>query len=149
MKVVKRVSLIKGIERLNDPAPAGFRMTRISWNLNNPYRLNTEQELFRFGYRNFKHRTWLVLGGIFALILGTMTDSADKVLADVLLDVERMSMLLFIGTGSRRGSTRHFGCQSKCLAVGFLTSWLLKMCTLSTRYQWCHLRLLCWIRRRR
>ena len=86
MKVVKRVSLLKGLQRFNDPAPADMRMTRSFWTLKQPYRLNTEQELFRFGYRNFKHRTWLVVGGIFALMLGTMTDSADKVLADVLLD---------------------------------------------------------------
>ena len=96
MKIVKRVSLLKGIERINDPPPASFRMDKMIWNKRSPYRLDNTQELFRFGYRNYRHKTWLVAGAILACAFGAFVDSTEKALMDVENVRLRMRIQLFI-----------------------------------------------------
>ena len=60
-------------------------MERFLYERTGPYRLNNTQELYRFGYRNYKHKAILVAAGFIAFIMGALTDSAEKALMDVLL----------------------------------------------------------------
>ena len=85
MRVVKKVSLLKSIERVDDPPPSAFKMDRVSYHIDGPYRLNNTQELYRFGYRNFKHKAFLTVAGLAALILGAVVESTEKVFLDVTL----------------------------------------------------------------
>ena len=84
MKIVKRVSLFKSVNRLSDPAPYSFKMTRMQWKNTAPYRLTTQQELYRTGYRNYRHSGILATAAITAFLLGTFVDASEKALADVL-----------------------------------------------------------------
>ena len=76
MRIVKRVSLFKSIQRISDPAPSQFKIDRMAWNKSAPYRLTTQQELYRTGYRDFKHRPLLIAAVIAAFIFGTFVESS-------------------------------------------------------------------------
>ena len=91
MKIVKRVSPIKSIERIEEPSPSSPKMTRITWNRHKPYTLTPQQELYRFGYRNRPHRPWLVAAALAAFLAGTLLDNTEKLLMDVLVLVVRTS----------------------------------------------------------
>lgn len=70
MKVIKRVSLLKSLQRLNEPSQASFKINRMAWNKDKPYRLTTEQELFRFGYKNYKNKIMFVAASVLVFFGG-------------------------------------------------------------------------------
>ena len=60
-------------------------MDRYLYEKTGPYRLNNSQELYRFGYKNYKHKVSLIAAGFIAFILGAFTESSEKALMDVQL----------------------------------------------------------------
>jgi hypothetical protein len=84
MKIVKRVSLLKSLHRLNEPNQASFKIDRMIWNKDKPYRLTTEQELFRFGYKNYKNKAIFVAASVLAYFLGVYLELFQRTLLDVL-----------------------------------------------------------------
>jgi hypothetical protein len=56
----------------------------MQWKNTAPYRLTTQQELYRTGYRNYRHSGILVTAAIAAFLLGTFVDASEKALVDVL-----------------------------------------------------------------
>ncbi len=57
------------------------------WNRDKPYRLNTEQELFRFGYKNNKNKIIFVFVAGFAFCFGGFVELLQRGLLDVLIKI--------------------------------------------------------------
>lgn len=69
---MKRVSLLKSLSRITEPSKEDPKMDRIFWNKNAPYRLTTQQELVKFGYKNYKHSIFLVSAAVLAFFSGAL-----------------------------------------------------------------------------
>lgn len=114
MKIVKRVSLLQGIHRIEEPPPSGMKTDRIIWNIYKPYRLPPHQELYRFGYRNYKHKPWLIVAAFLTFLGGAFLENVEKSLMDVSIIARRTKERCCIVIDSEKGSTRGFGCPCDC-----------------------------------
>ena len=70
MKIVKRVSLYKAVDRLATPSGSWPKIDHINHNQTAPWRMTTDMELFKYGYRNKPRLLTMGILGTLGLALG-------------------------------------------------------------------------------
>jgi hypothetical protein len=70
MKIVKRVSLYRAVERISEPATGAPKIDHSSYQQYGPWKMPIDIELFKYGYRN-KPRTYsMAIMAVLAVFLG-------------------------------------------------------------------------------
>ena len=83
MKIVKRVSLYKAVDRLATPSGSWPKMDHAYYRQSAPWRMSTDMELFKYGYRNKPRMLTMGVLGTLALIMGFTMYSTEIELRNV------------------------------------------------------------------
>lgn len=83
MKIVRRVSLYRAVERIGEPSKASSRLSRYYYDQNAEWKMPVDYELFKYGYRN-KPKTYIMAFlGICAYLVGITLHSTELELRNV------------------------------------------------------------------
>jgi cytochrome c1 len=74
MKIAKRISLVRGVERMMEPSPGSHLETRMRYNRDKDYQLSVEDELFKYGYRNNLKNFKAMVLGVIGVSIGVFID---------------------------------------------------------------------------
>jgi hypothetical protein len=70
MKIVKRVSLYRAVDRITNPHGSAPKVDHMRYNQTAPWRMTMDMELFKYGYRNKPRSATMGLLAVLSVLLG-------------------------------------------------------------------------------
>lgn len=83
MKIVKRVSLYRAVERINTPYGYSPKIEHASYQQIAPWKMPMDMELFKYGYRNKPRLLSMAVLSVAAVLLGLTAYCAEMELRNV------------------------------------------------------------------
>lgn len=83
MKIVRRVSLYRAVERLGEPSKASSKLSRYYHEQTAEWKMPVDYELFKYGYRNRPKTYIMAILGICAYLAGITWHSTELELRNV------------------------------------------------------------------